>query len=210
MEVVIDGTTGLVSPEPNTPFAAIFEALRRSAASRRRVIVSFTLDGEVISRDREARLAPESSSNYSLLEVRTVDPFQISLETLAGMLSHLRNLEKTHDAAAGLLAEGAYPQALGKFDDCLHGWDILLRAVKDVGGLTGADFRTIAAGKQTVDACLKRLQAALVRFKTAFDMENALQVADVADNELRHLAPEWRSVIEALGQFVAHASGSAR
>lgn len=210
MEVVVDGKTGLVTPDADARFGAIFDSLRRTAASRCRVIVSFTLDGELLSRERQSGLAAETTADFSLLEVRTVDPFQVSIETLSGLLSHLGNIEKAHASAASLADEGASTQALERLDDCLHGWDILLRAVRDVGSLTSAEFRTLPVGQETVEVRLKRLQAALLKFKTAFEFENAAQVAEVAESDLRPLLPEWRGVIEVLGQFVARASGTAR
>ena len=41
MEVVVDGKTGLMTPDAGTTLQAVLEALRRNINSRRRVIVSF-------------------------------------------------------------------------------------------------------------------------------------------------------------------------
>ena len=40
MEVVVDGKTGLMTPDDGTTLKATLEALKRNISSRRRVIVS--------------------------------------------------------------------------------------------------------------------------------------------------------------------------
>jgi hypothetical protein len=209
MEVVVDGTTGLGIGPDETSLKAVFESLRKSASSRRRLVVSLTLDGEVLSRERQEALAGSTAAGYSLLEVRTIDPFQISLDTLAGLRAHSENLERAHREAAELVVAGEYQKALRKFDECFHGWDILVRAVCDVGNLTSADFKTLQAGGLPVETGIRKLQDALLRFRTAFELKDVVRIADIVRHELGPLIGEWTGILEALSRHVARASGAA-
>src|SRR5438477_12364235 len=84
MEVVVDGKTGLMTPDAGTTLQAVLEALRRNMSSRRRVIVSFTLDGEKIDLEKLGARGEQPPGNFGLLEIKTSDPFQFSVGTLSG------------------------------------------------------------------------------------------------------------------------------
>ncbi len=210
MEVVVDGKFGLVAPEAGTTFREVFESLRRSAATRRRVVVSFVLDGEPITAEREGVLYDQPPGDYGLLEVRTIDPLQTAFDTLAGLNGHLRNMERLHGEAGAAAASGEYAKALEKFDACFNAWDILLRVVRDVASLSSADFRSLRAQGETVDVRLRELQDSLLRFSAALEFKDVMRIAEILQRELATALSGWKAVVEALGQHVARLSGTAR
>jgi hypothetical protein len=206
---VVDGRAGLNAPETGVTFQAIFESMRKAASSRRRAVASFVLDGEVLSAERQADLAGQAPGTYGLLEVRTVDPFEFSITTLTGLLGHLRNMERTHDEAANHAGTGEFAKALEKFDAVFQGWDILIRAVRDVASLSSADLRTLKAGGTTVQDQIRLLQDALLRFSAAFEFKDVMRVAEIVQKELKPRLVDWKSVVEALSQHVGRLSGAA-
>ncbi|HZE99376.1 MAG TPA: hypothetical protein VE981_20395 [Planctomycetota bacterium] len=203
MEVVVDGKTGLMTPDAGTTLLAILEALRRNISSRRRTIASFTLDGEKIDPDNLGPRGTQPPGNFGLLEVRTADPFQFSVGTLSGLLSHLKNMEKTQEDILQFAGAGEYAKTLDKADACFYGWDILLRAVRDVGTISTADLKTLDAGGQTVDARIRELQDALLRYSAAMEFKDVARIAELVQTEFRARLDDWRTVIEALGRHVA-------
>jgi hypothetical protein len=209
MEVVVDGRAGLSAPETGTTFRTLFEQIRRSAALKRRLVVSFTLDGESLSPEREGSLAGQPPAGFGLLEVRTVDPVQLSLETLTGLHAHVANMIRTHDEAAEAAEKGEYARALEKFDAVFHGWDILLRAVRDVGALSGADFRQLAAGDGPVENRIRQLQDELLRFSAALEFKDVPRITEIVKLELRSALDHWKDVVDALSRHVARISGAA-
>ena len=74
MEVVLDGKTGLMTPDTGTTLLAVLEALKRNISSRRRIVVAFTLDGERIEIDKLGPKGEQPPGNFGLLEIRTADP----------------------------------------------------------------------------------------------------------------------------------------
>jgi hypothetical protein len=208
MEVVVDGKTGLVTPDVGTTLQAVLEALRRNISSRRRVIVTFTLDGEKLDLDKLGARAEQPPGNFGLLEVRTADPFQLSVGTLSGLLGHLKNMEKVQEEALTFANKGEYAKTLEKGDACFYGWDILLRAVRDVGSMSTADLKNLDAAGVTVDARIRELQDALLRFSSALEFKDVARVAEIIQAEFRPRLHDWRNVIEALGRHVARTSSS--
>ena len=210
MEVVVDGRNGMNAPETGTTFQAIFETCRKTASSKRRAVSAFVLDGEVLSLERQADLAGQAPGSYGLLEVRTVDPFEFSLGTLTGLLGHLRNMEKTHDEAAIFAGSGEFAKALEKFDACFQGWDILIRAVRDVARISSADLRTLQAGGSSTQDQIRFLQDALLRFSAAFEFKDVMRVAEIVQAKLKPRLGDWKLVVDALSHHVARLSGAAR
>lgn len=208
MEVVVDGKTGLMTPDAGTTFQAILEALRRNIVSRRRIIVSFTLDGEKIDPDNLGAKGNQPPGDFGLLEVKTADPFQFSVGTLSGLLTHLKNMEKSQEDALEFAGKGEYAKTLEKADALFYGWDILLRAVRDVGTLSTADLKTLDAGGVTVDARIRELQDALLRYSAAMEFKDVARIAELIQTEFRMRLHDWRTVIEALGRHVAKTSSS--
>jgi hypothetical protein len=208
MEVVVDGKTGLMTPDSGTTLQAVLEALRRNISSRRRVVVSFTLDGEKIDLEKLGVRAEQPPGNFGLLEVRTADPFQLSVGTLSGLLTHLKNMEKGQEEALACVSSGEYAKTLEKADACFYGWDILLRAVRDVGALSMADLKNLDASGVTVEARIKELQDALLRFSAALEFKDVARIAEIIETEFRARLKDWRSVIEALGRHIARTAGA--
>ncbi|HLY08213.1 MAG TPA: hypothetical protein VKW04_02800 [Planctomycetota bacterium] len=208
MEVVVDGKTGLSTPDAGTTIQAFLEAFRRNISSRRRVIVSFTLDGEKIDPDNLGVRAQESPGKFGLLEVKTADPFQFSVGTLSGLLTHLKNMEKAQEEALQFAAAGEYAKTLEKADSCFYSWDILLRAVRDVGTLSTADLKTLDAGGVSVDARIRELQDALLRYAAAMEFKDVARIAELIQTEFRLRLHDWRTVVEALGRHVARTSST--
>ncbi len=208
MEVVVDGRTGLAAPEAGS-FQSLFETIRRSAASKRRLVVSLILDGEILGPERQADLAAQTPGAYGLLEVRTMDPFGFSLTTLMGLVGHVQNMERTHAESAAFIGSGEYAKALEKFDACFHGWDILVRAVRDVASLTAADFRTLQAAGRPVEDRLREVQETILRFTAAMEFKDMARMAEIVQGELQPQLGAWKSVLEVLSHHVARLSGAA-
>jgi hypothetical protein len=208
MEVVVDGNTGMMTPDEGTTLKATLEALRRTISSRRRVIVSFTLDGEKIDPDKLGEKADQPPGKFGLLEVKTADPFQFSVSTLSGLLTHLKNMEKAQDEALEFAGKGEYAKTLEKAESLFYSWDILLRAVRDVGTLSTADLKTLDAGGATVDARIRELQDALLRYAAAMEFKDVARIAELIQTEFRLRLHDWRTVIESLGRHVARTSSS--
>jgi len=205
MEVVIDGSTGLAAG--GATFREVFETVRREVSGRRRIVVSYALDGEVIGRERLEALSKEAPAEDALLEVRTADPFKLALETLSGLQGHLANMDRALDTAAQQYAAGEYTRTLEKLEECFHGWEILIRAVRDVGTLSSADYFSMAAEGETIDLSIRRLQAALLRFETALETKDVPRLNDIARSELLPQVARWRTVVSVLGLHVAQESG---
>jgi hypothetical protein len=208
MEVVVDGNTGMMTPDEGTTLKATLEALRRTISSRRRVIVSFTLDGEKIDPDKLGEKADQPPGKFGLLEVKTADPFQFSVSTLSGLLTHLKNMEKAQEEALEFAGKGEYAKTLEKAESLFYSWDILLRAVRDVGTLSTADLKTLDAGGATVDARIRELQDALLRYAAAMEFKDVARIAELIQTEFRLRLHDWRTVIESLGRHVARTSSS--
>ena len=100
-------------------------------------------------------------------------------------------------------------KVLEKADATFYGWDILLRAVRDVGSLSMADLKNLDASGVTVDARIRELQDALLRFSAALEFKDVARIAEIIDTEFRLRLHDWRSVIEALGRHVAKSTGNA-
>jgi len=172
------------------------------------VIVSFILDGEKIDPDNLGARAQQRPGDFGLLEVKTADPFQFSVGTLTGLLTHLKNMEKTQEEILKFASSGEYAKTLEKADACFHGWDILMRAVRDVGTLSTADLKTLDAGGATVDARIRELQDGMLRYSAAMEFKDVARIAELIQTEFRLRLHDWRTVIEALGRHVAKTSSA--
>jgi hypothetical protein len=207
MEVVVDGRMGHSSPEGSATFRTILESIRRTVASRKRIVVSMSLDGETLSPERQTLLAERPAAELGFLEVKTVDPIRLSLETLAGLPSHVKNMERTQGEAAAAAQSGEYAKALEKFDAVFNGWDILLRAVRDVGTLAGADFQALRSEDQPVETRIRELQDALVRFSASLEYKDVPAITEIIVKELSRALGHWRAIVDALSRHVAKIAG---
>jgi hypothetical protein len=203
MEVVIDGKSGFGTPDEGTTLRAVVESLKRTVASRRRSVVALVLDGQALSAERLGLLADEAPGKFSLLEVRTADPVELSSGTLAGLVGHLQNMERSHADVIAAVSGGEYGRSLDRSEAVFFAWDILLRAVRDVGGMIGSDYRTFDVGGATLDGRIRDLQDVLIRFSAALEYKDVARVTEIVDQELKPKLPQWKAVLDALGRRLA-------
>jgi len=128
--------------------------------------------------------------------------------TLTGLLTHLKNMEKSQEEALAFAAGGEYAKTLEKAEASFYGWDILLRAVRDVGTLSTADLKLLDAGGASVEARIKELQDSLLRFSAALEFKDVARIAELIDQEFRLRLRDWRTVVESLGRHVARTSST--
>jgi hypothetical protein len=206
MEVVVDGKTGMAVPDEGTTLRAVLESIKRTVAARRRIVVAFTLDGRSLTPERQGLYADEAPGKFSLLEVRTADPHEMSVGTLSGLVGHLKNMERGHAEVITAVTGGEYGRSLDKSEALFFAWDILLRAVRDVGGLLSASFKTLEAAGATVETRIRELQDVLVRFSAALEYKDVQRVTEIVDQELAPKLPHWRAVLDALGRHAGRPS----
>lgn len=207
MEVVVDGRMGHSSAQGKATFRSVLDAVRKTVASRNRLVVSMTLDGESLSPERQGLISERSAAEFGLLEVRTIDPLRLSSETLHGLPVHVNNMERLQREAGEAAEASEYAKALEKFDAVFSGWDILLRAVRDVGALSGADFRSLQVGDRPVETRIRELQDALVRFSASLEYKDVPVISEIIAKELSAALVHWRGIVDALGRHVARISG---
>lgn len=206
MDVVIDGERGKVVPEPDAPFERIFKGVRAHVFATRRIVLSMALDGQELSWGRQEALKPEVPKAGALLEVKTADSIQFSLETVANLTEHVANLEQGHEGAAAKMIAGAYKDALQLLAGCFEGWKVLVSGIRQMANLTSIDLATLTAGKATVDQVIQETLDSLVRFKEAFDQKDVVRIGDLAQYELKPLLGSWRLVLEVIGRELARKS----
>jgi hypothetical protein len=117
-------------------------------------------------------------------------------------------MEKAQEEALEFAGKGEYAKTLEKAESLFYSWDILLRAVRDVGTLSTADLKTLDAGGATVDARIRELQDALLRYAAAMEFKDVARIAELIQTEFRLRLHDWRTVIESLGRHVARTSSS--
>ncbi len=198
MEVLMDGKRGVFEALPSLPFRTLFESLQKHAGGRKRVIVSLTLDGQELSRERRAALADTFPGETGLLEVRTADSRENALQTLEDLRRYVGQMEGMHEEAVALGAAAKDREALDKFRECFQGWVLLVSGVAEIAALTRADLRAMEAGGLTVDARVRRVQDALMKFKEAFAAKSVATSGSLLQHELRPLLQEWGVILEAL------------
>jgi len=198
LEVVIDGRGGWGSGSAGGTLGAVLATVR--GAIGKRTVVQVVLDGEDLTRERQAQLGERSSSDFSLLEIKTVDPVAFGRDTLAGIASHIGNLERTHVEAQQLLDASEYGRGTERLSECYTGWDTLSRAVRDVASLLGTELKSVDVAGQKGDDLVRRLNQVLMRFRGAMEFRDVMRLSELADQELKPMLAQWRSMVDALGK----------
>jgi hypothetical protein len=196
LEVVVDGRGGWGTGSAGATLGAVLDTVR--SAIGRRTVVQVLLDGEDLSRERQTQLGERSASEFSLLEIRTVDPQAFGRDALIGISSHLRNLEQAHADAAQLLESSEYGRGTERLSECYTGWDTLSRAVRDVAQLTGIELKNVELGSQRGDELIRKLNQVLMRFRGAMEFRDVMRLSELSDQELRPMIAQWTAMVEKL------------
>jgi hypothetical protein len=197
VEVVVDGRRGWGAGDGRT-LGAIWDAVEASLG--RKKIILMVLDGEELTRERRQELRGRNAGDFSLLEVKTVDPVDFGREALKGISAHLENLDRAHCEAARLLEAAEYGRATERLWECYNGWDTLSRAVRDVAVMAGVSLAKVPARGTTGSELIGRLNQTLARFRSAMDFPDIVRLSRLATHDLRPELAAWRTLVDKLAR----------
>lgn len=210
MEIIVDGQARPVTSGGDQRFKALFDSIAASAAASKRVVVSISLDGKILSRVRQAELGPQPTPSTGRLEIVTANPYRLSIETLDGVAGLIGQVQELHELAAQQVIAAKYQDAMKSLDQCFECWLILVNAVKDVANTVSVDLRSVKLEGEPADARVRKVQDALVKFKEAFEKKDAVRLGDIAQYELAPLLSTWKELMEALRRHLAGVAGASR
>ncbi|MBI2931119.1 MAG: hypothetical protein HYY16_05670 [Planctomycetes bacterium] len=198
MEVVIDGRGGWGTGASGTTLGRVLETVQSSIG--RRTVIQVVLDGVELTRERQEELRHKNTNEFGLLEVKTADPVTFALEAMKGIRSHLQNLERCHGEAAQFIEAAEYGRATERLTECYSSWDTLSRAVRDVAFMIGAEMKSLDLGAMRGDDLIRRLNLALMRFRSAMEFRDVMRLSEIADQDLRPAIIAWRALLEKLAK----------
>jgi hypothetical protein len=208
VKVLVDGSEGWITPEEGAKLGHVLAALRVEAGRRRKAIAAVSLDGEELTREKQDENSHRGVEDFGVLEIRTLDPIDLSLSTLAELGTHLGKMEELHEQAAELMRGGKYDDALVRLRTCVEGWQMVLNAVRDIARLTGAKLGELKAGDKTLSHIMQYLQQTLLRFQTSFGVKDVVTLGDIAEHELAPALGDWGKALESLSEYLSEARGA--
>ena len=180
VEISIDGAAESIPLGEDATLGSVLKQVRETVSQRKRTVLSVELDGEHLPPDRQKELTESPLSGHRRLEVRTLDPFELALETLSSLVEHLNKMEGIHEGAAELLRDGDVAKASQKLRQCFLSWELMVRAVRDLIVLIGARPEDLMHGGITVQRRVEKIHQDLRKFRDAFEVRDDVTAADVA------------------------------
>lgn len=205
MRVFVDERA--VTPDRPT-LAAAFEAGRRDAAARQRVIVEAKLNGLAMS---DAQLdAPSDEPLDSTSDVRfvTAEPRALVRASMLDASDALEELERVLPGIAADLQSGRVGQGLEKLGGALGVWDAVRRVTEEGPSLLGvrtADVRIAhgsAQGPRALTEHVRELHTQLEEVKRALQAQDWSALADVLEGDLADGAVRWRGILREFADVV--------
>ena len=202
MEVSVDGEKGVFDISKDTSFTKVIESARNYAAAKRRVIVSIAVNGKQLDAREQLDLTNRKLEENTSLDIKTEDPFKLSIAILGELKSHLDNLEKLHIEAAKSINAGKNKEALFILDKCLVGWRAFFISITGVSLITKIDYTTVIVKGETIVKKISSLNGVLVKFADAFAKEDMVKIGDIAEYELKPFIHDWYDALEEIADAV--------
>jgi hypothetical protein len=189
MLIHVDGQADSV-PQPGATLGAVVSDLRRSATSRRQVISAITLDGELLTPEREEVYSVRPAAEFCRLEARISDPEELIRDTFGGLARLLPALESRAVESARELRGGSPPG--GTLMELAEALDFVLGAYGDGAGLLG--------GAPPAHGALETMEGVLGEVLSAIDANDTVRLCDALEYEF---GPALRVLGEEIAGFLA-------
>jgi hypothetical protein len=198
MQVIIDGKESTAQTEDYKELGLLLRALRTQIDNQKRTILTLKLDGKVLTDLKEEEFSSWRLDKFSLLEIQTIDPYELSLSTLKELKIHLGRLEEFHTTISSDISKGDIAKAISKLASCMDGWQALLSAIRSIAILTGIKLNELYVDKESTFVKLEKLISDLDNLRAAVDKMDFLNISDILEYNLKPEISGWYSLLDSL------------
>lgn len=206
MDIHIDGVQGIVEADPGATLAETLDKVRKAVVSSRRRVVSFSLDGEDLTRDRQKELSKTRAGQFGRLEVVTINPYEASLAVMNELLQNFEKLENAYQSAADKFREGNHEDAIKILRVCVDFWRMTFNGIEYATVLLDLRIDRMNVDGRPVNEWLQVLLEVGGRTFQAIQAGDPLRMADLSQYEMKPLIPTFKRIVEAVAAAVREAS----
>lgn len=206
MDIHIDGVQGIVEVDPSTTLEETLDKVRKAVFSSRRRVVSFSLDGEELTRERQKELSKTRTAQFGRLEVATINPYEASLSVMNELLQNFEKLENAYQSAADKFREGNNEEAIKILRVCVDFWRMTFNGIEYATVLLDLKIDRMQVDGRPVNQWLQVLLDVGGRTFQAIQAGDALRMADLSQYEMKPLIPTFKRIVEEVAGAVRDAS----
>lgn len=206
MDIRIDGVQGLVEPDPGATLEETLDKVRKAVFRSRRRVVSFSLDGEELTRQRQKELSRTRAEQFGRLEVATINPYEASLAVMNELLQNFERLENAYQSVADRFREGQNEEALRILRVCVDFWRMTFNGIEYAAVLLDLKIDQMRVDGRSVAEWLQVLLDVGGRTFQSIQAGDAVRLADLSQYEMKPLIPTFRRVVEEVAGAVRRAS----
>ncbi|MDP7033328.1 MAG: hypothetical protein QF752_02430 [Planctomycetota bacterium] len=202
MKIKINGEEDIIQPEEGAKLGAVLEGLRVTMTENQMAITGLTLDGSILTRERESVLLENPVTDYVCLELEVIQKGLLARSVLGQVREHLPKIgeslvETTTHFQTGRVEEGyrclsGNLEALALVQKCLINIVVLCESSKEGGG---EKFEVNTASMSDFQEILEEANAALRG-------QDLVALGDILEYELGQILEQWEQEVQKLDELI--------
>jgi len=206
MIVTLDGER-LKGAFPDETLQALVEEVRRARLGDR-LVVSVTLDGQLLLDQELTERLNEPVGDVNHVELISADPHELVSSALREVAEQLESAAENEAVVANQLQSGEMPEAAAAFSEFLQVWQACQRTIVGCSGLLGKDLTTMHSGGKPIRAHLDSLTDKLRELRDAFEARDTVLLSDLFQYEMPQTCRTWQDILNELATNLAGQTGA--
>jgi hypothetical protein len=168
----------------------------------RRLVVRLVIDGEAPNLEQLNAIKAMPLAGRTVY-IETADPRQTALDSIQQVAARLNDADGIKDAAADLLRENKWPEAMARLSECVQRWQDAQRTVLAVTSLFKIDLDRLAVSGRPLAQLLGEFAVQLRDIHSAVQSNDSVGLTDLLAYETEQTARQWQAALQVLATMIA-------
>lgn len=202
MIVTLDGRK-LDSPAATPPDLRALIDQVRSEHSQERLIVSVSLNGELIPNESIDRFLTSTLEPSDQVDLESADTRQLTADALREAAEHVAAAGRRQIEIADQINTGQIAEAMNEFTGFVEVWQIVRDTLLQSCDVLGRDLTLHEHEGMSLLLHLGQVSETLRELRNALDNRDFVLLADLIHYEVPPMCEKWGAILQGLSQAVA-------
>jgi len=201
MQIIIDGYKDLVIVEEHETLGEILAQLRKWVKDNKRVIVKILLEGKPIPLEEKEEIQRRKAKEFGTLELFTFSAWQLAINTLEEVDSHLPRLMEGLERVSFLIQSADYKRGFSLLRDCINLWDTVNKALERIEKILALDYTQLFFKGEKITDKMEEFVKLLKQANEAIEEGDLLALSDLLEYEFIPRIKEEREVVKKITEI---------
>lgn len=202
MDITVDGSSKDYSCSDQETLSTIVENIDDELRERGYRVGTITLDGHELDQNWAKQVGDKEAEGFDHLEVETVAPRELSLETLTELREHFDKLLDPLNDITSQLQQGQIKTGFETMQTIMNHLQTFIQTINHIVVISDLDLTQISMNEKNLQEYVEETADLIIELEPAIKEEDLVTVSDTCEYELRPLIEDWVDICSKLQNII--------